>query len=502
MLRRRMAAGPGLAVAAALTLLFTGLPGASGAGATPDSGLTGELEEVRAAQATELYGDPAVRPRDERRTSVISLGDSEISGEGAGNYEPGTDGPDNWCHRSLDAAIHRTGIPVDETYNVSCSGASTANIRIGGQAQYADEQVQSDSLAVVARNTDVETIVLVAGANDDLQFGPVITDCVMGWFLFWQGPCAPKYDPGWQDRVDGLRPKLTATITDLRTVMTDAGYAEDDYELVVMGYPSPIGPDFEDNPRYPGKLAGGCTGYTSDAAWGRDTAVPAFQEGVRRAALDAGATYLDASRLFHGHEVCSDNTWVSGLTVNLTNPFPPDSNSLRQSFHPNTRGHAAFASCLTQLHGTGLAEASCADPASTGSPELYPFAWDDAFAPRRNDGTGTCLAVTGDGTRNGSPVGGAACDGSRAQDWWQDEEFGSLHTELTHDRCLDVPSGRYRAGQAVQLYDCHGGDNQRFVTGNGTISPAAAPGLCATLTGPTARLTLQRCDGSPAQRFV
>lgn len=100
------------------------------------------LEGSRADEATKLYGDPAERPLADRRTGLISLGDSEISGEGVGTYEPGTDGPDNWCHRSPDAAIH-----------------------------------------LKARNTKIKTILLVIGANDDLDFSGVMTDCVTRFLL-------------------------------------------------------------------------------------------------------------------------------------------------------------------------------------------------------------------------------------------------------------------------------------------------------------------------------
>ncbi|MCZ7415381.1 MULTISPECIES: ricin-type beta-trefoil lectin domain protein [unclassified Streptomyces] len=498
------------AVAAALALLGLGTPavpalavdGPAAEEQAQSVPLRPELEQIRAAEAVELYGSPEIRPVAERKTSLISLGDSEISGEGVGTYEPGTDGPDNWCHRSPDAAIHRTGIAADVTYNAACSGASSVNIRIGGSPQYADELVQSDSLAITARNTRLKQIVLVAGANDDLQFGPVITDCVTRWFLL-QGPCAPGYGPGWQDRVDGLVPKVTATIDDLRTVMRDAGYARDDYALVVMSYPSPIGPDIKDNPNYPGKLAGGCTGYTSDSQWGRDEAVPLFQQGIRAAARQTGATYLDTSRLFHGHEVCMENPFARGLYVELSNPFPPDSNSVRQSFHPNAPGHGAFASCLTQLAASGLAEASCADPDGRGQPQLYPGAWDDAFAPLRNAATGTCLDADGASSRDGTTVRGWSCHGERNQGWWHDPEGQRLHTELTHDRCLDVPAGRYEAGAGLILWNCHTGDNQRFVRGAGaSIRPAAAPELCVTLGGATEQVRLQRCDGSAAQRFA
>ncbi|GAA3047230.1 hypothetical protein GCM10020000_29150 [Streptomyces olivoverticillatus] len=469
--------------------------------ATASTPLAPELEKVRAAESLKLYGDAAERPLEARKTSLVSLGDSEISGEGVGTYEPGTADSSNWCHRSPDAAIHRTGIPADATYNLACSGASTVNIRIGGSKQYADELVQSDNLAVKARNTRVKMVLLVAGANDDLQFGPVMTDCVTRYVLL-QGPCEQKYAPGWQGRIDSLVPKVEQTVRDLRKVMTDAGYASGDYKLVVMGYPSPIGPDIEDNPDYPGKIPGGCLGYTSDAAWGRNYAVPAFERGMHRIARDTGAVYLDNSRLFHGHEVCMDNTWARGLYIDLTNPFPPDSNSVRQSFHPNFRGHGAFASCLTQLYASNYQEAGCADPASTGTPVLTKGAWDDAFRPLKSEASGTCVDAYGAASANGTEVGGWDCSGSRNQQWWYDAGQKSLHTALTHDRCVDVPEGKYAAGAAVVLWDCHGGTNQRFERNGGTYRPAAAQDLCLALAGAKDAVRLAKCDGSASQRFA
>lgn len=505
----RLRALGGILTAVALLLVGAGqsaaqaAPGDSAGGSQQGSQsvpLSPELEKIRAAEATELYGDPAERPMSERDTSLISLGDSQISGEGAGNYEPGTDGPDNWCHRSYDAMIHRTDIAADQTYNVACSGASSVNIRIGGEKQFADELVQSDSLAIKARNTKLKMVVLVAGANDDLQFGPVMSDCVVRWFTL-QGACESKYGPGWQDRVDGLLPKVTGTVSDLRTVMRDAGYADDDYRMVVMSYPSPIGPDFEDNPDFRGKLLDGCAGYTSDAAWGRDQAVPAFQEGIRQAAQQSGVDYLDASRLFHGHEVCMQNTWARGLTVDLSNPFPPDANSVRQSFHPNARGHGAYASCLTSFHASELTEASCADPSGDAKPTLYAGGWDDAFAPLRNVATDTCLTMEEASSRNGTSVSGATCEGERHQGWWHDGQTEQVHTELTHDRCLDVPDSEFTDGAALAVWNCHGGANQQFTKEGSTLRPTAAGDLCVTLASASEPARLAACDGSSHQDF-
>ncbi|OKJ67834.1 ricin-type beta-trefoil lectin domain protein [Streptomyces sp. CB02261] len=478
-----------------------GATGTDAAAAVASVPLPPELEAIRAAEATRIYGSPEERPLAQRKTGLISLGDSEISGEGVGTYDPPTNGPTNWCHRSPDAAIHRTGIPADLTFNVSCSGAYSGNIRIGGSKQYADELVQSDNLAVKARNTRIKMVLLVAGANDDLQFGPVMTDCVTR-YLTLQGPCEPKYAPGWQARVDGLVPKVEQTVRDLKNVMRDAGYADGDYKLVLMGYPSPIGPDFHDNPNFPGKLVCGGLGYDSDTVWGRNTAVPAFERGMRAAAASTGAVYLDNSRLFHGHEVCMEDPWARGLYIDLSKPGTPDENSVRQSFHPNARGHAAFASCLTQIYDAGVREASCADVNSTGKPTLFPVAWDDAYRPLRNAATGDCLDVDGARSANGTRVLGWDCHGGRNQLWWYDSARGTVHTGLTQDRCLDVPSTSYPAGTALIVWNCHGAANQKFVRDGATIRPAAATGLCLTLSAARQQVRLQNCDGSAGQKFA
>jgi hypothetical protein len=495
------------AVAVAAAVLGLGAPAvhaapqASAGAAASTTPLSPELEKIRAAEATKLYGDPAERPVADRKTALISLGDSEISGEGVGTYESPTNGPDNWCHRSPDSAIHRTGIAADETYNVACSGAYTGNIRIGGSKQYADELVQSDNLAIKARNTRIKMVLLVAGANDDLQFGPVMTDCVER-FLLSQGPCEPKYSPGWQARVDALVPKVEQTVTDLRTTMRGAGYADGDYKLVVMGYPSPIGPDFRDNPNFPGKLICGGLGYDSDTVWGRNTAVPAFERGMRKAAEATGATYLDNSRLFNGHEVCTEDTWARGLFIDVTKPGTPDENSVRQSFHPNASGHAAFASCLTQLYNSGLKEASCADVNSSGKPTLFPVAWDDVYKPLKNAATGQCADVDSSSSANGTRVLGWDCAGTRNQNWWYDDARQTVITGLTQDRCLDVPGADYKAGAAMNIWNCSGAANQKFVRTGQTIRPAAATTLCLTQGAAKETLKLQTCDGTANQKFT
>ncbi|NUR83381.1 MAG: hypothetical protein HOY71_04750 [Nonomuraea sp.] len=461
------------------------------------------LETIRKAEAVQLYGDDAIRPMAQRKTSLASMGDSEISGEGAFDrslYEPGTDGPDNWCHRSTKAAIHVTQIPADATYNLACSGAQTNDLTIGGTHQYA-ELNQGDNLAIKARNTRIRMIVVVAGANDSggPEFGPTMTDCVKRRVLF-QGNCWPAQDPTWSQRVDFIVPRLAKALTDIKQIMADAGYSPADYQLVSMSYPSPASPDVEDNPNFPGWYNGGCLGYLSDLAFARTKAVPIFENGIRRAAQQAGARYLDASRLFHGTEVCQDTTWVTGLHAVNGDLF--DSNAVRQSFHPNPRGHAAFAACLTQFFNANTTQATCMNPAGSLTPKLYQGLTE--FKQLRHAATGTCLDVDGNSSRNGRDLVSWPCEGTRNEAFWYDPATQAIHSMLSQDRCADIDGGRLAAGTAVQVWDCNAGAAQRWTYDGARLHPAGAPSLCATLPG-TARaladhLTLAACDGADSRQ--
>lgn len=133
---------------------------------------------------------------------------------------------------------------------------------------------------------------------------------------------------------------------------------------------------------------------------------------------------------------------------------------------------------------------------------LQGAAWDDLFKPLRGEATGSCLDVPASVTRNNTGVTGWECHGGRNQGWWYDSATKNLRPQLSHDRCLDVPGADYKAGAALILYNCGGAANQQFVRQSGTLRPAAATGLCATLAGAHDPLRLQACDGSGGQRFA
>jgi len=495
---RPPALAAGLALALAVPVLAA-LP-AHAVDRPPVQPLPAGLESIRAQEATQLYGSPEIRPFEQRKSALITMGDSEISGEGVGNYVPGTHQNGNWCDRSYDQAVFRTGIASDVQFNVACSGATPANLIYGsGQRQW-NELNQGENLAIKARNTRLKLVWVVAGANGDgtIQFGPVATDCAVRRVLF-QGACWPTYTDQWAVRVDGSRQQVEAALASVKQTMTDAGYLASDYQLVLMSYPSPASPDVEDNPNFPGWYPGGCLLYLADMAFARNKAVPMFEAKLRAAAAAQGVRYLDASRLFHGHEVCTDNTSVRGLYIEVG---VWDENAARQSFHPNARGHGMFASCMTQFVATSDPTGSCVDTASTGAATYYPGRLE--FKQLRNAATGKCVDGQGYNSRVRTVMQSYTCHGGRNQGFWYDTARQSLHLELSHDRCLAV-DGNVTSGTEVRIADCVGSAKQTFIFAGNQLKPASATTLCVAFDSPllgTPRLRLAACSSSTRQQWA
>lgn len=320
---------------------------------------------------------PAPKPRpgppSNAPLAIVSLGDSTVSGEGAGAYDPATNGRNgDWCHRSTDAEIHETHVPgVVRTVNLACSGADAEQVGLGAQLHYT-EGSQAAQLGLLARHNRVVAVLVAVGANDDPRFADVLNACVQAWVD--QGSCSAGFEKQWQHRIDAMVPKVVKALRDIRKVMAGAGYATSDYQLVLQSYAAPIGPDVGT-----GLLSlAGCPFRAVDLEWVRNTAVHALDNGLHKAADQAGTRFLDLAEAGIGHEACSGgrNTsgeWFTRLTVtwqDITNQQRV-THALQQSFHPNGRGQAAFGSCLGQFLATTDRAAACL-PGAGGA--LHPAA--------------------------------------------------------------------------------------------------------------------------------
>lgn len=292
----------------------------------------------------------------------MALGDSTVSGEGAGDYEKGTDGErGDWCHRSVNASIHKINtVGVDGTINLACSGAPTAQVGLGKATQYT-EPSQAERLAKIAKTNRVVAVVVAAGANDDPAFSHVLDQCVQAWFTQDKPGCATDVGKDWQRRVDAMVPKLVRALQDIRGVMQAVGYRESDYQLIVQSYAAPVGPNVAKGLQD----LSGCPFRSDDLRWVRKTAVPTLTAGIRQAARQTGARFLDLSRAGSGREACSSNDpnheWFRRLAVQWSDLHSDDraTHALQESFHPNANGYAQFGSCLGEFLTTEDRAAAC-----------------------------------------------------------------------------------------------------------------------------------------------
>jgi hypothetical protein len=73
-------------------------------------------------------------------------------------------------------------------------------------------------------------------------------------------------------------------------------------------------------------------------------------------------------------------------------------------------------------------------------------------------------------------------------------------------KCLDVDHALTANGTRVQLWQCHGGANQRWIFENGAIRSAIAPNLCLDVdhasASPGTRIQIWQCHGGANQRWI
>lgn len=294
--------------------------------------------------------------------AIVAMGDSTMSGEGAGSYEPGTNGEnDNWCHRSTKASVHKTQVAgVDKVFNLACSGANSDQVGITDQVRNT-EGSQARQLAAIAREYRVSVVVVAVGANDDPRFADVLGACLRAW-IERRADCAKAMADEWKARVERMTPKVERALRDIRRVLQDEGYTPRSYTLVLQSYAAPVAPGLP----FDLQNLAGCPLRTGDLEWVRDRAVEQLSEGLRTAARAAQARFLDLSKAGDRHEACMggkkpDQEWFTRLTVDFDGlrDEARARHALQESFHPNDRGYEQFGRCMTEFLATTAREASC-----------------------------------------------------------------------------------------------------------------------------------------------
>lgn len=378
-------------------------------------------QERRTARAAD--GDAC----DNNMDAVVSMGDSYISGEGgrwAGNANtnpsgdvwgtdrradcPGGntgkdcvyddtsyDGGKNRCDRSDVAPIKSAaieGIPRERRFNIACSGAKTEHII---KEKYQKEEPQADQLAELAKNYDVKMIVVSIGGND-LGFSKIITDCV---WRYWGWPSGGSCNTDTanaelKEKLATTRGDVVKALEKIRSVMTEAGYARGEYDLVLSTYPNPLPQSsqmkYSSTTRY---TSGGCPFRDDDVDWARKELMPGITSMLRGASDDAGASLLNVENAFTGHELCREGTEQATSANSRANPVSDEDaewvrwipyqwekskgwlwgsqGDKQEAIHPNAYGQKALGACLA-AHNRARVPGKARTSTCTGTPGKEP----------------------------------------------------------------------------------------------------------------------------------
>jgi lysophospholipase L1-like esterase len=291
--------------------------------------------------------------------AIVALGDSAASGEGAGGYAPGTRGEKgDWCHRSPKGYAQHTGLS-GTVVNLACSGARSIDVAFDAPGHYT-EGSQATRLAEVARTHRVTTVLVQLGANDEPAFGTSMVRCVAVFLSPGSPNCSSELAKQWPGRLASMGPRVERALADVRTAMRRADYRDQDYQLVLLSYPSPV---TEDMTRTHGIT--GCPYRAEDARWGRTVGGPQLNTALRKVADHAGARFLDLSRATEGHEACTKSgaEWMRRLTVNprafVDGGLAAAGHLAQESFHLNAVGQSRVGSCLGAFVRSEDQQAAC-----------------------------------------------------------------------------------------------------------------------------------------------
>ncbi|MCC3765359.1 SGNH/GDSL hydrolase family protein [Glycomyces sp. TRM65418] len=224
----------------------------------------------------------------------VALGDSYVSGVGAGDYLA-----DDGCYRSANAypVLAAEAVGAKLSFD-ACSGARVEDVVAN----------QLDNLSWRTRE------VTIGVGGNDAGFSSVLGACAGTDTALCEGAIANAQAV--------ITDSLPAELDDLYTQVEDRAWFAD---VTVVG-----------NPRLFNETS--CSGTLAitpaEQALLNETA-DLLAETTAEVAADHGFDFADVRDAFVGHEVCSSDPWILGYVGTL------------ESFHANAAGYAAYAEVVT-----------------------------------------------------------------------------------------------------------------------------------------------------------
>ncbi|MDT0168452.1 SGNH/GDSL hydrolase family protein [Pseudarthrobacter sp. BRE9] len=266
----------------------------------------------------------------DKELTIVAMGDSYMSGEGAEAFLVGTDGPDNKCRQAAHAYPFRVAQELRaELVFVPCSGAVVENIASAAEPGIltpaphprSDGRQQIEALK---EHPDAELVLLSVGGND-ARFAEIISMC-MGI----NHQCSDAGGMWLENLRQVIMPRLELLLHEIRATAPRA-------RILVMTYPSPLAAQ---------QMECASIGLSESEIGFVARFVDTLKRHIDQAAIEAGAESIDLTGAFDGFGLCSDSTTPA---INGWHPQKPAVMTLdpvdvvRGSFHPTAYGHRLMA---------------------------------------------------------------------------------------------------------------------------------------------------------------
>jgi hypothetical protein len=304
----------------------------------------------------------------DRPSAAVALGDSFVSGEGAGAYQPVVDahgvaqGFPGWsaansnayfCHRSANASLHQAALAgISARVNLACSGGQPFDITQASTARTKGRTVsaQLDQLRAVAATLDIDLVLVGLGSNNSsFTFGDVASECAnrfvadawTGWWEFWaylggpveQEPCTAS-DLATAAEFSAATAETVAAVRALLSTLDEID-PDGQHRVVLQDYTNPLPLDYHssyhsedgrsdtrDKFRALGaeRYAGGCPAHRASLAAGHifstglGTLVASVHATMSAEFPAADLVYLNVQRAFDGARLC-ERTGSPGGTL-------------------------------------------------------------------------------------------------------------------------------------------------------------------------------------------
>ncbi len=320
---------------------------------------------------TAVAGNAAAQAPAPLPTAAVAIGDSFISGEGAGAYVavpdvngvpqgfPGWSAPNSnpfFCHRSANASINAAALPgINARFNLACSGGQPVDLATDSAARPSGRNVdaQLDQLRAVAQTHDIDVVLVGLGSNNSsFTFGSIAADCAgrfvadgfIGWWEFWvplinwltgatspETPCT-QADLATPQELAAAQAETTAALRQLVQVLDEVD-ADGQHRIVLQDYTNPLPTDYlsqfrtedgRDDTRdkfrelVRERYAAGCPAHRASLgpahqfSQGLGTLVQGAHATLRAEFPTEDVVYLNVQRAFDGARLCETSASPNG----------------------------------------------------------------------------------------------------------------------------------------------------------------------------------------------